>query len=317
MTNPNQPSVPRYVAGAIDLGELKAQAEARRHAEELRNSPQAASSAAGISPVVAVSAENFENDVVRRSLQVPVIVAVTSPRSPQAEQLADDLESLAREGNLSWIFARVNADTDGDVAQAFGVRAIPTVIVLAGGRPVTNFEGGQPKEALKGFIDQVLSTLGSQLPGIPDSEREGQAQAGQEPTDPRIVQAQEATGMEQWDEAIALYDQVLADDPGNVEVKKDRDYVAIFRRVAHSRDTWGNVNRADIPEPDRTLYTADELVINGQEAQAYALLIDLVRTGTSEQKTAAKDHLLELLSLADPSDDTVIAARRDLASALF
>ena len=67
-----------YVGGALDLGAIKQQAEAKAKAQEQGN----AGAPAGIQPFFEVTEENFENDLVRRSAEVPVIALIGSPRSP-------------------------------------------------------------------------------------------------------------------------------------------------------------------------------------------------------------------------------------------
>ena len=77
MTSPNN----RHVAGAIDLGEIKARAEAREQAELSR---QQGGPAGGVEIYFTAPPENLENEVIRRSLQVPGVVQVDTPRSPDS-----------------------------------------------------------------------------------------------------------------------------------------------------------------------------------------------------------------------------------------
>ena len=112
MTSPNN----AYVGGALDLSQVKARAEARQKAQE---SPQ--TSAGGVQPFFTVTEANFEQDVVRRSTEVPVVVLIGTARSTQSEQLKTDLADLAAQGNLSFLVAYVDADVTPQVAQAFGV----------------------------------------------------------------------------------------------------------------------------------------------------------------------------------------------------
>ena len=150
MTSPNN----AYVGGALDLSQVKARAEARQKAQE---SPQP--SAGGVQPFFTVTESNFDQDVVRRSTEVPVVVLIGTARSTQSEQLKTDLADLAAQGNLSFLVAYVDADATPQVAQAFGVKNLPTVVALGAGQPLTNFEGAQPKEALKQWVDTLVQNL--------------------------------------------------------------------------------------------------------------------------------------------------------------
>ena len=61
----------RYVSGAIDLGEVKARAEAREQAAAAAARPQTGS---GPASFLTVTMDNFEAEIVRRSMEVPVVV---------------------------------------------------------------------------------------------------------------------------------------------------------------------------------------------------------------------------------------------------
>ena len=130
-----------YVGGALDLGAIKQQAEARAQAQTQAASAGAASSSGGIAPFFEVTEQSFENDLVRRSAEVPVIALIGSPRSPASEQLKKDFEEMAAAGGLKFIVGYINADVVPQVAQVFGVQNLPTTVSIAAGQPVTNFEG--------------------------------------------------------------------------------------------------------------------------------------------------------------------------------
>ena len=149
-----------YVGGALDLSQVKARAEARQKAQE---SPH--TNASGVQPFFTVTESSFEQDVVRRSAEVPVVVLIGTARSTQSEQLRTDLQDLAMQGNLSFLVAYVDADATPQVAQVFGVKNLPTVVALGAGQPLTNFEGAQPKDALKQWVETLVQNVGPQLKG--------------------------------------------------------------------------------------------------------------------------------------------------------
>src|SRR5690625_3185187 len=135
MTNPQS----GFVGGALDLSQVKAQAEAR---EAAKNQAQSQGQGGGIAPFFEVTDANFENDVVRRSTQVPVIAIIGTQRSPASEQLRADFQELAQAGGLKFLVGYIDADTFPQIAQVFGVQQLPTVVAIGAGQPLTNFEGG-------------------------------------------------------------------------------------------------------------------------------------------------------------------------------
>lgn len=296
----------RFVAGAIDLGELKAHAEAKA-------AVQSGSAASGVAPVITITMENVEEELIKRSAQVPVIVLIGSPRSEDSEQLRSDFSQLAHASNLQFVFAYINADETPDVARMFGIQGLPTVVALAAGQPIANFEGGQPLAALQQWSQAVVDAVKGQLTGI-----SAETDTAPAPEDPRFLAAHEALEHGDFDQAITLYDSILETDPKNVEAQQARDNAKLLARLSAADSTddpiaHANANPADI---SAAFAAADaEIAAGAAEAAFNRLLLLLPQAG--EQKTEVKDRILELFALFDASDPRVLAARAKLASALF
>lgn len=301
MTNPNSP----FVNGALDLGALKERAESR----------EAGSS--GVAPFIEVTPENFEQEVVRRSAQVPVVVLIGSPRSASSEQLKKDFSALAKKSNRAFIVAYVDADSVPQVAQVFGARNLPTTVAIAAGQPVTNFEGGQPLAALERWTQALVKKLAPQLQGLPEEGPE-QEECQQE-SDPRVVAAEEALNRGDFDAAIASYDEILAAEPANDQIKKARDTTALLKRLDLSNRDSDPIADADGDPSDITkqLTAADAEVVAGTPEKAFARLIGAISRTAGAEKQSLKDRLLELFGLFEGSDPRVLQARTDLASALY
>lgn len=311
MTSPN-----RFVSGAIDLGEVKARAESRQKAHE------AGPSATVIPTSFDITMENLENDVLRRSTQVPVIVLIGTSRSPDSEQLKADLTTLAAGAGLSFLFGYIDADTHPDVAQVFGVQGLPTTIAVAAGRPLADFQGGQPVEALEQWISSVIQAVGPQLGGLPEGAvaAGGASQAPvEEPQDPRLEAATEALNNSDFDGAITLYEQILAEDPMNAEIKQARDAAVLLGRMGSLPDDADVVAEADADPADaeKAFAAADAEIVSGNPEGAFDRLISLLLRTAGKEKDAVKDRLIELYGLFDPIDPRVLEARRKMASALY
>lgn len=307
MTTPH-----RFVSGAIDLGEVKARAEARQKAHEQGPAAQ------GIASSIDVTMENLENEVLRRSTQVPVIVLAGTPRSPDSEQLKADLSALAAESQQGFIFAYINADTDADVAQVFGVQGLPTVIAVAAGRPLADFQGGQPLDALKQWTNQVVQAVSGQLEGLP--AQDGAADAEEAPAeDPRFDTATDALNRGAFDEAIAVYEAILAEDPHNADAKQAKDTAKLLSRlgtVAAGTDVYAEAD-ADPSSLEKAYTAADAAIVAGQPEAAFERLIQLLQRSVGDDKNAVKDRLLEYFGMFEPTDPRVLEARGKMASALF
>ncbi len=346
MTNPSNIPPSRFVAGAVDLGAVKQQAEQRAQAQAAQaQAAQAAQTAraqgapgqpsagadagapGAAGPVTFVSTitpENFEFDLVVRSTQVPVVVLLGSARSEASEQMRQDFTNLAesQQAPTKWLFRYVDVDATPEVAQAFGVQAIPTVIALAAGRPLTNFEGGQPAAQLHGWVDAVVQAVDGKLRGLAPEEDPANATGGgvgagadaanpdPDAGDPRLVAAAEKLEQEDYAGAIEEYDAILAnpaqtDEELVAEARAARANALLMQRLSTGGDEFAE---------------SDRLLLAGDKPQAFDLLIEELRPsaeGSADHKKQAKTRLLELFSLFDPADPEVIAGRTRMASALF
>lgn len=335
MTKPNAP----YVAGALDLGEVKARAEARAQAEKAAQGAaggamgaNGAPQDAGLAPFFEVTDENFETHLVRRSAEVPVIAMVGTSRSDMSEKLKATLKELAEEGSFSFIVGYIDADARPQIAQAFGVKNLPTTIAVAGGQPITNFEGGQPREALEPWVEALVSNIAPQLNGPgPElqaakaaweaGERPGAAQAGpqEDLADPRLGVAEEALNAGDFDAAIAAYEEILAAEPGNKEIKQARDTTMLLKRLNPAERAEDPIALADSNPDDvqAQLDAADAEVVAGAPDKAFDRLIEAMKRTAGDDKTVLRERVLELFGLFEAGDPRVLAARTKLASALY
>ena len=351
MTNPSNTPPSRFVAGAVDLGAVKQQAEQRAQAQAraaqagaagtgaaaggigAAGQPGAAAGGTGaggtgasVAFVSTITPENFELDLVVRSTQVPVITLLGSARSDASEQMRQDFTKLAesQQAPTKWLFRYVDVDATPEVAQAFGVQAVPTVIALAAGRPLTNFEGGQPAAQLHGWVDAVAQAVDGKLRGLAPEEDPANAtgaaggagaavdgaDADQDAGDPRLAAAAEKLEAEDYAGAIEDYDAILAnptqtDEEVVGEARAARANALLMQRLSTGGDEFAE---------------SDRLLLAGDKPKAFDLLIEELRPsaeGSADHKKQAKARLLELFSLFDPADPEVIAGRTRMASALF
>ncbi|WP_282780575.1 MULTISPECIES: tetratricopeptide repeat protein [unclassified Nocardia] len=260
----------------------------------------------------AVTEADFETKVLRRSTQVPVVVALYSQRSPGSIELVKLLEKLAAE-TTDWELASIEAEANMRIAQAFGVQGIPTVVAVAAGQPLADFTGNQPEEQVRQWLAAVVDAVRGKLPGV-GAGGEGEPEA---PEDPRFVAAEEALERGDFATAEAAYQAILNAEPGNAEAKAALRQVQFVARVQELDPSSVAKADADPADLDAALAAADLEMFNQQPEQAFERLIALVRRTAGDDRTRVRTHLLELFELFDPAEPIVVAARRKLAAALY
>lgn len=291
------------MTGAVDLSGLK------QRTQPAAGAP-AASAAEGGAGITAVTEANFEAEVLLRSEEVPVVVLLWSPRSDACVQLLDTLSGFTGQDNGKWSLATVNVDVAPRVAQIFGVDAVPTVVALAAGQPISSFQGVQPPEQLRGWLDQILSATAGKLRRATGSE-------GSEEVAPELAAARQQLEDGDFEAAQASYRAILDANPASVEAKGAIRQIDFLRRATAQRPDAAAVADAAPGDIEAALAAADVQILNQEATAAFERLIALVRSTSGDDRARVRTRLVELFELFDPADPEVVAGRRNLANALY
>ncbi|MFC0678977.1 thioredoxin [Lysobacter korlensis] len=108
--------------------------------------------AAALPHVFDATTATFEEEVLRKSLQTPVLVDFWAAWCGPCKQLGPVLEKLAGEFNGAFLLAKVDVDAEPQLAGAFQVRSIPTVFLVKDGQLVDGFPGVLPEGQLRQFL---------------------------------------------------------------------------------------------------------------------------------------------------------------------
>ncbi|PIB74964.1 co-chaperone YbbN [Mycolicibacterium brumae] len=289
------------MAGAVDLSALKQRATA----------PAAPAGEGSAPAAVQVTEANFETEVLGRSNQVPVVVLLWSPRSDICVEVADTLAQLAAADQGKWSLALVNVDASPQLAQVFGVEGVPTVVALAAGRPLGSFQGRQPADQLRKWIDSLLEATAGKLAGGAGETAEA------EQVDPALAAARDQLDSGDFVTARASYQAILDADPSHTEAKGAIRQIDWLARASVADPSVIEVADASPDDIDAALAAADVQLLGQDVAGAFARLTGLIKRTAGDERAKIRTRLLELFELFDPSDPDVIKGRRDLASALY
>ncbi len=148
--------------------------------------------------MIDVTIENFEADVIAASQTTPVLVDFWADWCGPCKSLGPVLEKLETAYNGRFKLVKVNADTEQQLAGAFGVKSLPTCILLMGGRPVDGFMGALPEGKVREFLDKHLPSEGALAAEADTQAAEELMQAGD--PDAALAKLQEALALNPADD---------------------------------------------------------------------------------------------------------------------
>src|SRR5438309_7447455 len=111
---------------------------------------------AGITPDVTDA--NFQAEVLESEL--PVLVDFWAPWCGPCRIVSPIVEEIAQERPGRLKLVKINTDTAPDVSQRFGIRGIPTLVLLDHGKEVARIVGAHPAPTLKEWVDGELRKKG-------------------------------------------------------------------------------------------------------------------------------------------------------------
>ncbi|MES2858884.1 MAG: thioredoxin [Pseudomonadota bacterium] len=98
------------------------------------------------------TAATFEDTVILASQETPVLVDFWAPWCGPCKTLGPLLEKLAADYNGAFLLAKVDVDQEQELAAAFQIRSVPTVMLVKGGQLVDGFPGALPEGQLREFL---------------------------------------------------------------------------------------------------------------------------------------------------------------------
>lgn len=280
----------------------------------------------------------FADDVIRASQKVPVLVDFWAPWCGPCKQLTPILEKVVRAAKGKVRLVKVNIDDNPELAQQLRIQSVPTVYAFFGGQPVTGFAGAQPESQVKALVDRLAGMTRGDLP---------------DPVEGGLDAARAAAERGDWPTATALYEEILAEEPGQPEAigglarchlnrgrkaeakrlldqapKDQQGHPAIVgaRAALTLAEEAGEVGdpttllariEGNPADHDARYRLATALFLRGQVDAAMEHLLQIVRRDRGWNDDQARKQLVRFFEALGPKHPATLKGRRMLSTVLF
>ena len=280
--------------------------------------------------IVEIDETNAAALLIEESHKRPVVVDFWADWCGPCKTLSPILEKLAQEYAGAFLLAMVNADEQQMISQQFGVRSLPTVMVMKDGQPVDGFAGAQPETAIRQLLEKYLpSPYEAALAEAQEKLAAGDAagavallRSAYEESGNRLdigmMLCHALIEARRLDEAQAILDAVPMVDQDAL-YEQMRAQLDLAREASRSPELVAL--EAQLEADPENLDLLEQIAVHystaGQYREALESLITVLRADVNHKDGATKKALLDTIASLGKGDPLAAEYQRKLFSLLY
>ncbi len=276
------------------------------------------------------TAARFEDEVIRKSLETPVLVDFWATWCGPCKTLGPILDKLAAEYHGAFVVAKVDVDKEQELAAAFQIRSVPTMVVFKDGQVLGAIPGALPE----GQLREMLAQVGVQPAEPPLEEVAPEVVA---PLDPhaevlrlrKVIEAEPDKAELRLDLALALLqigatgeaEQLLdalpanlATDDRSVKARARLGFAALLRD-APPVEVLEAAIAADPADLRARHLLGVRLLVSGDAEAGLAQFMEMLRRNRAHEDGLARRSLIDAFRILD--DEALVTRYRRQMSALL
>ena len=273
--------------------------------------------------------QNFESEVLQASLSTPVLVDFWAAWCGPCKTLGPILEKVVDEYAGALKLAKVDADVQMQLAAAFGIRSLPTVVLVKDGQMVDGFMGALPESGVRQFIETHLGKPAAPAPAEPAAPIDETPQqtvarlkteiaANKDKPELQLDLALAHLRAGDADAAQAQLDALPANLAEDAKAKRARNQLDFARAIKDAPDVASLRTRLAQDPADHAArdLLGVHLLLSDSPAAGLDEFITLLRDARAWNDGQAKKRLIAAFSVLD-DDELVGTYRRKMSSLLF
>jgi putative thioredoxin len=259
--------------------------------------------------VIQVDANSIR-DYLAISDSLPVLVLFVQENDPASQSILSTVKLLTEKTAGKILTLVVDAIKSPELAQAFDLKQIPTLLGMLKGQPAPLFAGDQPAEQVQQIIDRVLE-VGK------ENGLTGTVKVAEPEPELSITHQQAFAAIEENNYPLArsLYEKALVENPNDQLAEAGLAQIKLLIRL-EGKDLPSLVGSLG-QDTDTVLDRVDALVATGVASTGFEQLLVLFENTAKDQREPIRLRFVELFLVVGNEDPAVIKARKNLSLLLF